>query len=148
MPRIKLAVQSVYHFSHAHIVNVNDVNMGGHVGIPQLIAVLHVARREMLVYMGVDENNLGDNTALIIGDVVINLKSELHLDNILSIDSTVGEIGKKSFRFFHRVLCNGITAAIVEMGAVVIDKKTKKPVHISPFFIYQINSILYSTCHK
>ena len=60
MPRIKLAVQSVYHFSHAHIVNVNDVNM----------------------------------------------------------------------------------------GAVVIDKKTKKPVHISQFFINQINSILYSTCHK
>lgn len=66
---------------------------------------------------------MGSDTALIIVDTAMNLKKELHLDDEMYIESTIGDIQNRSFRFYHRILHQNAIAAIAEMGAVVIDKK-------------------------
>ncbi|MCX8124524.1 MAG: thioesterase family protein [Spirochaetes bacterium] len=138
MPRLQLNELSVYSFRYHYKININDINIWGHVGIPEMIAIIHLARRDMLCSIGFDENNMGDNTVLIIADVAMNLLKELHLDDEIIIDTTIGEIGNKSFRFFHKISHNDATAVLVEMGAVILDKLTRKPVRISSKFLNKI----------
>ncbi|MDH7552800.1 MAG: thioesterase [Spirochaetota bacterium] len=151
MPRIQLNALKAYNFSCYYKINVNDINLWGHVGIPEIIAIIHVVRRDVLRSLGFDEHDLGDNSALIIADVAINLMKELHLDDEIIIDTTIGEIGNKSFRFFHRVCHNNSIAAIIEMGAVIIDKITRKPIFISKEFLNTIaglsDTILQESSH-
>jgi acyl-CoA thioesterase FadM len=140
MPRIQLNALQAYNFSYYYKINVNDINLWGHMGIPEIIAIIHVVRRDALGSLGFDENDLGNNSALIIADVAINLLKELHLDDEIIIETAIGEIGNKSFRFFHKVCHDNSIAAIIEMGAVVIDKANRKPTRISEEFLSKIVS--------
>ncbi|MEJ5361317.1 MAG: thioesterase family protein [Spirochaetota bacterium] len=138
MPRIQLNALQAYNFSYYYKINVNDINLWGHVGIPEIIAIIHIVRRDVLRSLGFDENDLGDNSALIIADAAINFMKELHLDDEIIINTAIGEIGRKSFRFCHKVCHNNSITAIIEMGAVVIDKVNRKPTFISEEFLNKI----------
>jgi len=140
MPRIQLNALKSYNFSYYYKINVNDINLWGHMGIPEIIAIIHIVRRDVLGSLGFDENDLGNNSALIIADVAINLMKELHLDDEIIIETAIGEIGNKSFRFFHKVCHDNSIAAIIEMGAVVIDRTNRKPTFISKEFLNKIVS--------
>ncbi|MGB4267769.1 MAG: thioesterase family protein [Spirochaetota bacterium] len=138
MPRIQLNALQAYNFSYYYKINVNDINLWGHVGIPEIIAIIHIVRRDVLRSLGFDENDLGDNSALIIADVAINLMKELHLDDEIIIETAIAEIANKSFRFCHKVCHDNTIAAIIEMGAVVIDRVNRKPTFISEKFLNKI----------
>lgn len=151
MPRIQLNPLPAYNFSYYYKIKVNDINLWGHVGIPEIIAIIHIVRRDILCSLGFDENDLGSNSALIIADVAINLMKELHLDDEIIIETAIGEIGKKSFRFFHKICHDNSIAANIEMGAVVIDKVNRKSTFISEEFLNKIagfsDTILQESSH-
>jgi len=126
MPRVRLAEQDSYPFRYECIIRVYDVNMSGHVGTTEMVALLHQARHEMLKSNGIHELNLGDDrTSIIMADMVVNFRKEIFLDDRITIESTIGEIGDKGFRFFHRIYKNGKLACLAESGAVAFDFKNR-----------------------
>lgn len=126
MPRVRLAERDSYPFRYEFTIRVYDVNMSGHVGTTEMVALLHQARHQMLKSRGLHELNLGDDrTSIIMADMVINFKKEIFLDDRIIIESTIGEIGDKGFRFFHRIYKDGQLACLAESGAVAFDFKVR-----------------------
>ncbi len=126
MSRVRLAEQKSYPFTYECVIRVYDVNMSGHVGTTEMVALLHQARHQLLVDNGINELDLGDNqTSIIMADMVLNFKKEIFLDDTVTIESGIDEISEKGFRFFHRVIKDGQLACLAESGAVAFDSKNR-----------------------
>ncbi|MFW5769871.1 MAG: acyl-CoA thioesterase [Spirochaetota bacterium] len=122
MSRVRLAEQKIYPFKYECIIRVYDVNMSGHVGTTEMVALLHQARHQLLRNEGLHELNLGDGeTSIIMADMVLNFKKEIFLDDNIIIESKIDEITEKGFRFFHRVMKDGHPACLAESGAVAFN---------------------------
>jgi len=122
MSRVRLAEQKSYPFRYECVIRVYDVNMSGHVGTTEMVALLHQARHQLLMDNGLNELNLGDDeTSIIMADMVLNFKKEIFLDDNIIIESSIDEISEKGFRFFHRVMKDGHPACLAESGAVAFN---------------------------
>ncbi len=127
MPRVRIEVQKDYEFSCNIDVRMNDINVGGHVGNSQMIAITHDARIKLYKDLGLSELDLGDGkTGMVVADIAVNFKAEVFLDDNVVVRSHVGEVGSKGFRLFQRVECNGKTASLVETGIVAFNFKERR----------------------
>ncbi len=142
MPRIKLVELNRYRFSHEQKILISHLNFGGHVGNAQMAELVHDGRYQMLKAMGLNEANIGDDrTGIIMGDLVINFKQELFIDDVITIESDVDEIVEKGFRIFHRILKNGATAAVAETGFVTFDYVERKICSVPEIFTEKLAGI-------
>lgn len=140
MARIKLTELEHYKFRHEMRISISHLNLAGHVGNSQMADLVHDGRFQMLKSMGINEMNLGDGrTGIIMGDLVINFKAELFIDDIILIESDVGEIAEKGLRFFHRISKNGITAALAETGFAAFDYKERRVAQVPELFIHKLD---------
>jgi acyl-CoA thioesterase FadM len=53
----------------------------------------------------------------------------------LAIESHIGEIGRQSFRFYHRITHDGELVALAETGVVCFDYSVRQPVPIPGSFL-------------
>lgn len=140
MARIKLSELDHYRFRHKLQISISHLNFGGHVGNSQMADLVHDGRFQMLKNMGINEGNLGDGrTGIIMGDLVINFKAELFIDDIILIESDAGDITEKGLRFFHRISKNGETAAIAETGFAAFDYIERRVGMVPEIFIKKVN---------
>lgn len=141
MPRVKLNELEHYRFRHEHIVKISNLNMAGHVGNAQMAELVHDGRITLLKTLGMNEMNIGDGkTGLIMGDLVINFKSELFYDDRVLIESEISEIEGKGLRFFHRISKEGKTAALAETGFAAFNYAERKICEIPDVFIEKLES--------
>lgn len=136
MPRVKLTERSEYAFSHKVSVRVTDLNYGAHLANNALVGMLGEARAQLFHTLGFSEGDLGDRrTGIIMSDLVVNFIAEGLMFDTLQIDSHVGEVGRKSFRIFHRVTRNGQLVALAESGIVTFDYGERQSAPIPETFL-------------
>lgn len=139
MPRIKLEEQPEYEFHYEVILQVRDINYGGHLGNDALIGLLHEARLNLFRDLGFNEMSLGDSqTGIILGDLVVNYRAEGFMFDCLSIDSHIGEIGRNSFRIFHRLARDDTLIALAETGIVTFNYQQRKIAPVPESFIKKL----------
>jgi acyl-CoA thioesterase FadM len=117
--RIKLEPLNNYRFSHEQTMHLSNMNPAMHVGSSQMANIIHDGRWQMLKSLEANELNLGDGkTGAILSDLVINFKAEIFLNEIITVETDIGEIEDKGFRIFYRISKNGKTAALAETGHI------------------------------
>lgn len=136
MPRMPLAAQPDYEFTHSLTVRATDVNHAGHLGNEALLGLVHEARAHFLKQLGFDPMvGAAHKVGLIIADLVVNFKTEAFAYDLLQVDCQIDEIQEKSFRLFHRVRRGEQVIALVETGMVAYDYTNKKAVPIPDEFL-------------
>jgi acyl-CoA thioester hydrolase len=117
MPRIKLSEQLSYEFHYTKRLEPRDINYGGHLGNDALVSLVGSARANAFNSLDLSEMDLGDGqTGIIMSDLVVNFRAEAFMFDEIVIDTHIGELGRNSFRFFHRVAKGDIVVALVETG--------------------------------
>lgn len=141
MARVKLVEQEAYEFHHPWQVGPRDINYGGHVGYDNLVSLVGAARALVLHSLGLTEADLGDGrTGLVMGDLVVNYRSEAFMFDDLVIDTHVGEITRTGFRMFHRVMKGGDLVALMETGFVTYNHNLKRIAPVPKEFLDALSS--------
>ena len=139
MGRIKLAPLEKYRFSHEQRIYFSNINQAMHVGAPQMTNIMHDGRYRMLKSLDANEFNLGDGkTGAVLSDLVINFKAEIFLDEIVTVETDIGEIDEKGFRIFYRISKNGKTAALAETGHVCFNFSNKSKCDVPKVLIEKL----------
>jgi len=140
MGRVKLNELDEYRFKHELRISISHLNFGGHVGNSQIADLVHDGRYQMLKSLGFSEADFGDGrSGIIMGDLVMNFRTELFMDDMVQIESDAGEITEKGVRFFHRISRNGATAAVAETGFAAFDYIERRLSRLPYFFIEKLN---------
>jgi acyl-CoA thioester hydrolase len=127
MARTKLTEQETYEFQCSLHVRPQDINYSGHVGNDSLISLVGAARAIALHSMDLSELDLGDGrTGIIMADLQVSYRGEAFLFDELHVDSHFGEIGRSSFRIFHRVRKGDKLIALVETSFAAYDYPARK----------------------
>ena len=143
MPRVKLKEQPTYEFKHTLTVRVTDLNYANHLSNDAVIRLVHEARVHLFHSLECKELNLGDDkTGIIMVDLVVNFLQEGFLFDTLEIESHVGDIGRKSFRLYHRINKAGTPLALVETGLVAFNYTARETVPIPDTFLQALNKIV------
>ncbi len=128
IPRIKLLELSNYRFHYKRKVQKRDLNYAGHLGNDSIVRLLQEARLAIFQQLGFTELDLGDSkTGIIIGDLVINFRSEGFLDEELNIESQIEDVTERSMRIYHRIIKkqDNSMLALAETGLVAYDYSTR-----------------------
>ncbi len=136
MSRIKLNEQYSYEFKYTLTVQAHHLNYAGHLGHSAIIDMVWEARSNMFRGLGISEGDLGDGkTGIIMGDLVVNFKSEAFIFDKLVIESHVNDFHKSSFRIFHRITKGENLVALVETGFITFNYSLGKIVQIPQSFM-------------
>lgn len=143
MARIKLAPLDHYQSVYETVVEVTDLNYGNHLGNDAMVGIIHRTRVHFLRRLGASENNLGDGkTGILLADLIVNYKGEGFLFDKLSVESSIGEVGSKGFRMFHRITAEqGRLIALAETGIVAFNYQKRKVVRIPESFVSKISNL-------
>lgn len=135
MPRIKLDLPSVVHFTTDIPVRITDINYGGHLGNDALLSLIHEARVRFLRSHNYSELDI-EGRSIIMSDVAIVYKAEAFQGDVLRFAVSAVD--------FHRFGCDlfyGITntetgkeIARAKTGIVFYDYSQKKPVEVPEAF--------------
>jgi acyl-CoA thioesterase FadM len=137
--RIKLEPLKNYRFSHEQKIYMSNINQAMHVGASQMVDIIHDGRFQMFKKLELNEFNLGDGkTGAIISDLAVNYKAEIFLDEIVTVETDIGEIEGKGFRIFYRVLKNGKTAALAETGHICFNFLNKSTCEVPEVLIKKV----------
>jgi acyl-CoA thioester hydrolase len=143
LARIKLAPLDRYQHVYKTTVEVTDLNYGNHLGNDALLGIIHRARVHFLHWLGGSENNLGDGkTGILLADLIVNYKSEGFLFDKLGVESSIGDVGSKGFRIFHRITAQeGRLIALAETGIVAFNYHERKVVRIPDLFVSKLSDL-------
>ena len=142
MPRIKLTELENYRFSYKKLINISNINIAGHAGSVEITDLIQEARYRIMKTIGLNDLNLGDGaTGGIMGDLAVNFRGEIFLDDVVLIEMDFAEIEDKGYRVFYRIQKNGKTLALAESGFVTFSFKDKKTVKVPDEFIVKINNV-------
>jgi len=140
VPRVKLKSQKKYQHVYETAVEVTDLNYGNHLGNDALVGVIHRARVHFLHQLGAGESDLGDGkTGILLADLSVNYKEEGFLFDLLTVESSIGELRSKGFRMFHRITSNqNRSIALAEVGIVSFDYHQRKVARIPESFVSKV----------
>jgi len=135
MPRVILEEKEAYEFSYDIQVRVSDINAAGHLGNSEIVALVHEARSQFFIAMGISELNLGDSEhGIILADLLINFRTEAFMGDVLVFKCHIGEYSEKGFRIFYRISRRGDIIALAETGSVVLNYKERRPSPVPKIF--------------
>ena len=136
MPRVILAEQQRYEFSHTLTIRATDINYAGHLGNEALLGLVHEARAHFMKALNFDTIIGGkQRVGLIIADLAVNFKAEAFVHEKITVDCQIDELSKKSFRLFHRLHCGEKLVALVETGVVAFDYQLGRTVPLPDDFL-------------
>lgn len=148
MPKIKLAKRNNYEFKYNVILQVTDINYGGHLGNHALVGIIHEARVNMLNILGCSEFDLGDGkTGIIMSDLGVNYLGEGFLFDNLVVYSNIDEISNASFRIFYKVMKKDKIIALAETGIIAFNYNEGHIVEIPQEFLNVLNKYI-ENCKK
>lgn len=144
MSRIKLKQCEKYSFYYNYVINVRDINYGGHLSNDAVVGIIHESRIHLLQSMGFTELDLGDKiTGLIMVDLAVNFVNQGFMLETLKVFSQITEIKNSSFRICSKLVKekDNITVALIETGLVAFDYKDKIVSAIPEIFLEKINEL-------
>ena len=129
MPRNRIDLPKTFSFSCTIPVRITDINYGGHVGNDTVLTLIHEARMQFLHNAGLSEMEFG-GTGMIMSDVSIEFKAELHYGDQVTTYITLGEITKIGFDVYYKLEKNAPTGtklvAVAKTGMICFDYSKKK----------------------
>lgn len=128
MPRPKISLPDVFHFSSVIPVRISDVNYGGHVGNDSILSIIHEARMQFLHHFGYTEMDFA-GTSMIMTDVTIEFKNELFYGDNIKCSVAISEISRVSFAISYkleRATTDLQVAAVARTGMACYDYTIKK----------------------
>ncbi len=136
MARVKIEYPETTLFMHELTVRITDLNYGNHLAHDSLISLLHEARAQFFIANGMQEHDI-DGSGIILADIAVAYRSEAHFGQIMQIEITLDDFGKKGCDMFYRMTCkkSESVVAIAKTGLVFFDYETKKPVSIPQSFL-------------
>ncbi len=142
MQRIKIELPQDFHFTTQHIIQIGDINYGGHVGNDKFLAIAHEARLRFLQSIETAELQFY-GVGLIIADCAIEFKAQLFWGDQLHVAVAVSGIDKFGFDLIYKIEVEkeGIKklAGIVKTGMLCFDYATKKLVRVPTEFAIQFS---------
>jgi acyl-CoA thioesterase FadM len=91
MARIKITLPDTFGFSCLIPIRIGDINYGNHVGNDAVLSIIHEARMQFFKSIGTTELDfLG--TSLIMADVGIEFKKEMHYGQIVKAYVAIADI--------------------------------------------------------
>lgn len=131
MARIKIQLPERSAGTYTIPVRITDLNYGNHVGNDSFVTLLHEARVQWLASGGFSELDAG-GTSLIMGDLAVEFKSEVHYGDTLNITVFVGEVTTVSFELFYEFKNqHEAVVARAKTGLVCFDYTAKKVTAVS-----------------
>ncbi len=133
MPRVKLELPPVFHFSAVIPVRITDLNYGGHAGNDTFLTYIHEARIQFLKSKGYSELDLG-GAGLIMSDVMIEFKNEVFYGDVITASVAAGEFTKYGFDLFYNLETTRegktLLVAKAKTGMVCFDYQNRKIVSV------------------
>lgn len=140
---IRLKKQKDYEYEYKRLIQVGDINYGGHLGNDALVKILHEARIDMLYSMGFTELDLGDGeTGIIMAELVINYKAESFMMDTISVFCHADDISNVSFRMYYKVSDDDKLIALAETEIVTFNYNKKQIADIPAAFLNALKSKL------
>ncbi|MCB0736396.1 MAG: thioesterase family protein [Bacteroidetes bacterium] len=102
MARTKITFPDKIHFTTKLSVRVTDLNYGNHMGNDAFVGLMQQARILMLNKFGLSELNVGENTSLIQGDLVVTYHAEGHLNDEIEFNLAIDDISNSSFDIYYQ----------------------------------------------
>ena len=136
MARVKIEFPETTLFTHELSVRITDLNYGNHLAHDSLISLLHEARARFFIANDMQEHDI-DGAGIILADIAVAYKAEAHFGQIMQIEITLDDFGRKGCDMFYRMTCKESenVVAIAKTGLVFFDYETKKPVSIPQTFL-------------
>lgn len=136
MARLKLEFpEDQYYYSTQLTVRVTDINAANHLGNDSMISMISEARARFLFDFGIEETQ-GDDTGIIVTDLVTTYRTEAH-----SRDQLLFEVGVMDFNKYGGDITFRITrprdnalVAMAKSGFVFFNYKTKRVVPMPEAF--------------
>lgn len=133
MPRVKLELPPIFHFSAVIPVRITDLNYGGHAGNDTILTFIHEARIQFLKSKGYSELDLG-GAGLIMNDVMIEFKNEVFYGDVITASVAAGEFTKYGFDLFYNLETTRegktLLVAKAKTGMVCFDYQNRKIVSV------------------
>lgn len=127
-----------FHFTTEMVIQISDLNYGGHVGNDKFLAIAHEARIRFLQSIGTAELQFY-GIGLIVADCAIEFKAELFWGDQIHVSLAVEGIDKFGFDLIYKleVEKEGTPklAAIVKTGMLCFDYTAKKMVRVPEEFV-------------
>jgi len=133
MPRVKLELPPIFHFSAVIPVRITDLNYGGHAGNDTILTFIHEARIQFLKSKGYSELDLG-GAGLIMNDVMIEFKNEVFYGDVITASVAAGAFTKYGFDLFYNLETTRegktLLVAKAKTGMVCFDYQNRKIVSV------------------
>ena len=134
MPRIKVEIPAKISFSVTLPVRISDINYGNHLGYDAMVNLIHEARILWLKQGGFTELKI-ENYSLIMADLAIEFKAEGFHGDALTIEISIGELGRSNFDVYYSIKNQNETLiAKAKTGMICFDYHHKKVVSITETF--------------
>jgi 4-hydroxybenzoyl-CoA thioesterase len=135
MPRIRIDIPEVAHFSTDIPIRISDINYGNHLGHDAVLSLAHEARVRFLAMLGFSELDV-DGAGLIMADAAVMYRSEAFYGETLRVDVSVATLEGAGLTLLYRmsVAPQGREVARVQTGMVFFDYEKKRPVPVPPAF--------------
>jgi acyl-CoA thioester hydrolase len=143
MEKIKIEFPRGFAFSTCISVRVTDLNYGAHLGNDAMLSIIHEARVQYLLWLGCkSEADIGDGRGIIMRDVAIQYRSEVHYAQVLEISVVAVSTGDFSFDIYYKVYntSTGKEAARAKTGIVCFDYVAKKPAEVPATFLASLDT--------
>ena len=136
MARVKIKYPETTLFTHELTVRITDLNYGNHLAHDSLISLLHEARAQFFIANGMQEHDI-DGAGIILADIAVAYKAEGHFGQIMQIEITLNDFGRKGCDMLYRMTCkeSKTIVAVAKTGLVFFDYETKKPVSVPQSFL-------------
>lgn len=136
MSCVKLKEHDSYEYKATLQVRITDINIANHLGHVELIGMMHEARHQFFTRLGFSELNIGgENTGIVIIDLVTNYLLEVFAGDIIDIDLKIDDLTEKSFRVYYRLKRGDDVIALAETGIAPFVYGAKKAVPVPAAFI-------------
>jgi acyl-CoA thioester hydrolase len=129
MNRIKIELPLHFPFSTMFTIRISDLNYAGHVGNDSFLSLIHDARERFLKAHGYTELSIA-GVGLVMADVAIEYKKELHHSDRVKISVAAGGFDKLGFDVFYLLELEtenkNIIAGKAKTGMICYDFTQKK----------------------
>ena len=125
--RLKLELPKTFTFSTEILVQVGDINYGGHLGNDKVLSFIHEARVRFLKQFGFTELDV-DGAGTIMVDAQIIYKTEAFHGDVLKIEVAPDNFHKLGCDFFYKLVNaeNGKEVAHAKTGLIFFDYEKRK----------------------
>lgn len=102
MPRQKIELPEHWLFSTELPIRITDLNYGRHVGNDTMLALLQEARVRWLRALGYESELLAEPVGLILVDLAVRFKAELHYGDTVCVRLAISEWSRRGFELVYQ----------------------------------------------